>query len=130
MTAIRELWAWQCNLALAVKGIDAQLDHRSLKAQGIDREPTRHLGVAASSMERRGVRSLRGDENRHRSENHAAKELAAFQKIENGVEAARERHALRKQQAAESAERQRRERSARFWMDVQERKSRNQGMSR
>ncbi len=81
-------------------------------------------------MERRGVRSLRGDENRRRSENHAAKELAALQKIENGVEAARERHAFRKQQAAENAERQRRERSARFWMDVQERKSRNRGMSR
>ena len=81
-------------------------------------------------MERRGVRSLRGDENRRLRESHAAKELAALRKIENGVEAARERHAFRKQQAAENAERQRRERSARFWMDVQERKSRNRGMSR
>ena len=130
VTAIRERWAWQCNLALALKGIDAQLDHRSLKAQGIDREPTRHVGVAASSMERRGVPSLRGDENRRRRESHAAKELAALQKIENGVEAARKRHAFRKQQAAENAERQRRERDSRFWMDVQERKSRNRGMSR
>ena len=81
-------------------------------------------------MERRGVPSLRGDENRRRSENHAAKELAALLKIENGVEAARERHAFRKQQAVENAERQRRERDSRFWMNVQERKSRNQGMSR
>jgi hypothetical protein len=130
VTAIRELWAWQCNLALALRGIDAQLDHRSLKAQGIDMEPTRHLGVAASSMERRGVRSLRGDENRRRLENHVVEELTALQKIENGVNAARERHTFRKQRAAETAERQRRERSARFWADVQERKSRNQGMSR
>ncbi len=130
VAAVREIWARLCNRFLEQRFINERVDHRTLKAQGIDREPTRHLGVAASSMERRGVRSLRGDENRRRSENHAAKELAALQKIENGVEAARERHAFRKQRAAENAERQRRERSARFWMDMQKRKSRNRGMSR
>jgi hypothetical protein len=34
-------------------GIDASVDHRTLEAQGIEREPTRHLGVAATGYERR-----------------------------------------------------------------------------
>ena len=34
-------------------GIDETVDHRTLKAQGIDREPTQHLGVAATNYERR-----------------------------------------------------------------------------
>jgi len=34
-------------------GIAAAVDHRSLEAQGIDREPTRHLGTAATGYERR-----------------------------------------------------------------------------
>lgn len=31
------------------------IDHRSLKAQGIDRDPTSHLGPAATALERRGI---------------------------------------------------------------------------
>jgi hypothetical protein len=76
-------------------------------------------------MERRGVQSLRGDENRRLRENRNAKELVALLKTEHGLAAAHERHALRKQRAAEAAEQQRRERSARFWTDVQERNLRN-----
>jgi MobA/MobL family len=34
-------------------GIAASVDHRRLEAQGIDREPTRHLGPAATGYERR-----------------------------------------------------------------------------
>lgn len=55
------------------------LDHRSFEAQGIDREPTRHLGPAAHGMEQRGVASRIGDENRaaeqantNRARNHEA----------------------------------------------------------
>jgi ATP-dependent exoDNAse (exonuclease V) alpha subunit len=102
VTAIRKLWAWQCNIALAVKGIDAQLDHRSFKAQGIDREPTRHLGVVASPMERRGVRTLRGDENRrHRDPriDRELKELAVLEKIEHGIKCSHLRHENRKEEA-------------------------------
>jgi len=32
----------------------AHIDHRSLKAQGLDREPTIHLGPAAAEKEKRG----------------------------------------------------------------------------
>jgi hypothetical protein len=43
------------NEHLMAQGIAARVDHRSLAAQGIDREPTSHLGPAVSGMERRGM---------------------------------------------------------------------------
>ena len=36
---------------------------RSYERQGIDQIPTVHLGVAASAMEKRGIRTERGDLN-------------------------------------------------------------------
>lgn len=53
LEAVRTLWANLTNERLRENGIDAQVDHRSLKAQGIEREPTQHLGPAASGYERR-----------------------------------------------------------------------------
>ncbi len=38
----REAWAYHCNAALAGSGDTARVDHRTLAAQGIQREPTRH----------------------------------------------------------------------------------------
>jgi hypothetical protein len=43
------------NAHLREHGIEARIDHRSLAAQGIEREPGTHLGVAVSGMERRGI---------------------------------------------------------------------------
>ena len=40
------------------------LDHRSYERHGIDQSPTVHLGVAASAMEKRGIRTERGNLNR------------------------------------------------------------------
>jgi len=51
----RENWADSCNELLQTKGLDDRIDHRTLKAQGIDREPTIHTGVAAKHMEQRGI---------------------------------------------------------------------------
>lgn len=53
LEAVRTLWANLTNERLRENGIEAQVDHRSLKAQGIEREPTKHLGPAASGYERR-----------------------------------------------------------------------------
>jgi hypothetical protein len=50
---VRELWEKLANAALEAAGHDARIDRRSLEAQGIDREPTRHLGPAAVGFERR-----------------------------------------------------------------------------
>ena len=53
VTQWRERFASLQNEHLHRAGIEARVDHRSLEAQGIDREPTRHLGPAASGYERR-----------------------------------------------------------------------------
>lgn len=55
LAAARARWAELVNERLKENGIDASVDHRSLKDQGIDREPTSHLGPAVSAMERRGI---------------------------------------------------------------------------
>eukprot|EP01133_Synstelium_polycarpum_P003970 gene3970-4595_t len=49
----RERFAGMQNERLRDAGLEARVDHRTLKAQGIDREPTRHLGPAATGYERR-----------------------------------------------------------------------------
>jgi hypothetical protein len=49
----RERFGELQNERLAENGIQERVDHRSLEAQGIDREPTQHLGVAATGYERR-----------------------------------------------------------------------------
>jgi ATP-dependent exoDNAse (exonuclease V) alpha subunit len=52
-----ERWAVLSNQALAAAGLQVRIDHRSLRAQGIDREPLPRLPLAAIYMERRGLRS-------------------------------------------------------------------------
>jgi ATP-dependent exoDNAse (exonuclease V) alpha subunit len=51
----RAHWAAYVNAALKWAGVFERVDHRSLKAQGIDREPRRYLRHAAWEMERRGL---------------------------------------------------------------------------
>ena len=87
---VREVWAGLSNRALEREGVGERVDHRSLaarreaalevvqdqarpeperqaaerQAQDLDREPTVHLGPAASALERRGQNSERGDQMR------------------------------------------------------------------
>lgn len=51
----REAWAKEANLALERAGHEARIDHRTLAAQGIDREPTIHLGKAAKALSDKAV---------------------------------------------------------------------------
>lgn len=53
LAAARAKWAEMTNERLRENGVAVRVDHRSLQAQGIDREPTKHLGPAASGYERR-----------------------------------------------------------------------------
>ena len=41
------------NERLREAGLSVRVDHRSLKAQGVDRDPTKHLGPSATGYERR-----------------------------------------------------------------------------
>ena len=69
----RENWAGVVNRDFERLGIDERIDHRTLKAQGIDREPTIHVGIAGKHMENRGVESERAKENREIIERNKAK---------------------------------------------------------
>jgi ATP-dependent exoDNAse (exonuclease V) alpha subunit len=54
---VRERWALLTNEALRAANLEVRVDHRSLAAQGIDREPQPHIPLAQLKMEQRGVRS-------------------------------------------------------------------------
>ncbi len=58
---VRERWATVTNEALRDAHIDARVDHRSLAAQGIDREPYPHIPRAAFEMERHGYQSAQAE---------------------------------------------------------------------
>ncbi len=61
---------WRKDLADTINAVNEQngiggyWEYRSFKELGIDREPTVHLGSAADALERKGVRSDRGNINR------------------------------------------------------------------
>lgn len=87
---LRAAWAAQCNRALQRAGHHERVSHKSLAAQGIEREATSHLGPVATAMERRGERSERGDLNRGQGEYRAAQaELAEAEKVQSGAERVR-----------------------------------------
>ena len=50
----RRAWESHANHALAQSGSKATIDHRTLKAQGIDRAPEKHLGTEVNQMIKRG----------------------------------------------------------------------------
>ena len=54
------------------------VDHRSYKRRGIDKIPSVHLGPAASQMEKRGIRTGKGEVNRQiAADNKLLKEIKA-----------------------------------------------------
>jgi ATP-dependent exoDNAse (exonuclease V) alpha subunit len=66
---VRERWATVTNEALREAHVAARVDHRSLEAQGIDREPKVYIPRAAFELERQGYRSFVAD--RLRAEHQA-----------------------------------------------------------
>jgi len=57
-------WEQRTNEHLARAGLDVRIDHRSHQERGLEIEPTQHMGVHATQMERRGkaVSRVRIDE--------------------------------------------------------------------
>lgn len=60
----REAWSEFLNNALEQRNISEKVDHRSFERQGKIEKPTVHMGVAATQMERKGIRTIKGDTNR------------------------------------------------------------------
>ena len=80
----RQDWAAAQNAALEAAGRAERVDMRSLERQGVeDRLPQKHLGPTASALERKGVSSERGDENRKIISGN--KMLASLQKTVRGI---------------------------------------------
>ena len=84
----RTKWEEKCNQYLKLYGSNERVDHRSYERQGLNILPTRHLGPAASQMEKRGVKTELGNINRQiKEKNIFIKSLA--QKITNLTEEAK-----------------------------------------
>lgn len=52
------------NRYLEEKNLEKRVDHRSYERQGRDEIPTIHMGASASALERKGIRTEKGDINR------------------------------------------------------------------
>ena len=63
---MRETFAEIANNYLAEAGLEKRYDPRSYKASGIDKEPTEHLGLIQSYLEKKGVDTYRGTRNAKR----------------------------------------------------------------
>jgi hypothetical protein len=106
----RQRWAEVANMALESAHIDARIDHRSLAAQGITRDPKLWIPRIPYEIERRGGRSVVAEQIRenHRARHELRDEDMARQSIENWRQYRREK--------LESGERQpSAEDSARKW---------------
>jgi ATP-dependent exoDNAse (exonuclease V) alpha subunit len=97
---VRQRWAAATNEVLKEAQVQARIDHRTLLAQGLDREPRVHIPKTAFEMERHGYRSVMAERIR--------------EEYEARVEARRQRSAARdeipaKPQSLEEIRRQARE---------------------
>ena len=103
---IRSEWARLANQALERAGQQVQIDHRSLKARGVKRMPTVHLGCAATAMERRGEPSRLGDMNRAavRLNNEVRQIEDALANLQKAAEAVRKAAEAERVVAREQAE--------------------------
>lgn len=61
---IRKAWAQLANEYLAEHGINERIDHRSHKDRGLQTLPTVKMGWQATKLERQGIRTEVGDQNR------------------------------------------------------------------
>jgi membrane protein involved in colicin uptake len=82
----RERWAEMTNERLQQNQIDAKVDHRSLKDQGIEQQPMKHLGPSATGFERRTGEAS----HKRRTHEAQAKKKAAEKKYQEWVDETRQ----------------------------------------
>jgi ATP-dependent exoDNAse (exonuclease V) alpha subunit len=94
---VRERWASVTNEAFRSAHIEARVDHRTLEAQGIDREPKLHIPRVAYELERRGYRSVLAERLReeHELRVQARRERAASQPIADHADGRTDGSAMR-----------------------------------
>jgi hypothetical protein len=100
---MRERWAHVTNEALREAGVAARVDHRSYKAQGIDREPQARIPQAVLYSERNSGRSTpAGDDIRKRHRERVEARLKGGEELARVIE---RQKAENRQRAIQSAER-------------------------
>jgi len=97
LLAWRKNWADAQNKEFERKGLDVRVSHESYADRGINREPTIHLGHKVCAMEKRGIKTDRGDTNRNIVECNRAKDERE-RKHQAEQEASRKRTQQREQQ--------------------------------
>lgn len=90
LEAIRESWERHANQHLKRYSHEVCIDRRSLAAQGIDREPTRHFGPQVVAMQHRGLAPNRYIELKDALDNSAlrfelAQLLAELAEVQRGI---------------------------------------------
>lgn len=69
---IRLDWEQRANRHLTLAGHDIRIDHRSHRDCGLEIEPTQHMGVHATQMDRRGKSVVRGRQDADQARRNAA----------------------------------------------------------
>lgn len=90
LIAWRKDWAARQNREFERLGLDIRVSHESLAAQGINREPSIHMGAAAMALERQGIRTERGDQYREILSRNRSREQERQQRWERMLERTRD----------------------------------------
>jgi hypothetical protein len=86
---LRVAWANTANKHLEAAGLDIRIDHRSLEARGIDREPEPKQGPLATQIEREGRDSRAGADRRAVKDRNAEREQLKIEHAKAVAEEAR-----------------------------------------
>lgn len=78
----RKGWAETCQIWFRQYGIPKEITHLSYARQGIDREPTIHLGARVKALESRGFLTDRGNKNRDIIEQNRLRNEREYRKRE------------------------------------------------
>ena len=100
----RKSWADCNNRMFERKGLDERVDHRSYKEQGLDKEPMIHLGHEAWALEKKGIRTAKGDYNR--AVQRRNEERAALKEAGRLTQAQQQREVVKAAEYAEKAQKQ------------------------
>jgi ATP-dependent exoDNAse (exonuclease V) alpha subunit len=97
---VRERWALLTNEALRAANISVRVDHRSLAAQGIDREPLPAIPLLHLRMEQQGVRSEVAEQLRRDYRERVERRAAAREPAAAGAAAPQDLEEVRRQARA------------------------------
>lgn len=89
----RENWAKIVNEKFAEKGLSCRIDHRSNEDRGLDEIPQVHEGSAVRRMEKRGIKTYKGEWNRwvKKTNDNIRRLLNALKELADWIKEAKER---------------------------------------